>query len=148
MSGRFSKVHGRALWRSKRFQGLSGSDPKLLHLYFITSEFQCSAGAFSVPDAYVVADLGWDQKRYLAARQELVDAELIAFDTETSTVYVRRWFRHNPPQNTKHSMGCQRQIEELDSEAVAEIVQAEFDAVERLAPNVSNELKHRLGMGR
>lgn len=130
MSGRFSKVHGRALWRSKRFLGLSDSDAKLLLFYFMTSEHQTSAGAYAIPDGYAVADLGWELKRYHKARAQLVEAELIAFDEETDTVYVERWFKHNPAQNIKHAIGIRRQIEELESEVIAAKVQTDFDATD------------------
>ena len=56
MSKRFTKVHP-AIWRSQRFMGLASNDAKLLHLYFLTSEHQNSAGAYVIPDGYVAADL-------------------------------------------------------------------------------------------
>lgn len=126
MSKRFSKVSP-AVWRSKRFNGLSGSDAKLLYLYLVTCEHQSSAGAYEMPDGYAIADLAWELPRYQQARDELIAAELIAFDDDTSTVYVRRWFKHSPPMNEKHAQGIQRIIGELESQIIAEQVQEEFD---------------------
>lgn len=126
---RFSKVSP-AVWRSKRFASLSGCEPKLLYLYFVTSEHQTSIGAYTIPTGYAVADLGWDIATYEVARKELEHAGLIIFDEDTSVVYVERWFKHSPPQNMKHAQGCQRLIGELESEMIAEKVQADFDAVD------------------
>jgi len=130
MSKRFTKVHP-AIWRSPRFGGLPSSDAKLLHFYFLTSEHQNSSGACVIPDGYAAADLGWTLAAYRKAREELVAAGLIAFDTDTSTVYVERWFKHNPPMNTKHAQGCQRLIGEIENEALMIKVQGDFDAANK-----------------
>ena len=126
-SKRFSKVSP-SVWRSRRFTALSGSDAKLLYLYFVTSEHQTSIGAYTIPPGYAVADLGWTVPAYETARKELEAAGLIVYDDDADTVYVERWFKHCPPQNVKHSQGCQRLIGELDSEMIQEKVQADFDA--------------------
>ena len=95
MTKRFSKVSP-AVWRSRRFTSLPDSDAKLLYLYFVTSEHQTSIGAYVIPTGYAIADLAWDAPRYENARTALVAADLIAFDDDTSTVYVLRWFKHSP----------------------------------------------------
>jgi hypothetical protein len=149
-SKRFSKVSP-AVWRSRRFTGLSNTEAKLLYLYFVTSEHQTSIGAYSIPTGYALADLGWQAPAYEAARAELVRAGLIVFDDEAETVYVERWFKHSPPMNVKHLQGCQRLIGELDSAMIQDKVQADLDAVEANrspipdAPNVSPALMETLG---
>jgi hypothetical protein len=125
-SKRFSKVYP-ALWRSKRFTGLSSSDCKLLYLYLLTSEHQTSAGAYAIPDGYVATDMAWDLERYREARDELVKAGLIAFDPETTEVYIERWFKHSPPMNNKHAQGIQRLIGEIESEAILLKAQEQFE---------------------
>ena len=130
MTKRFSKVSP-AVWRSRRFMSIPDSDAKLLYLYFVTSEHQTSIGAYVIPTGYAIADLAWDASRYEGARAALVDAELIAFDDETSIVYVERWFKHSPPMNESHAQGCQRLISELESYGIAEKVQADFDEADR-----------------
>lgn len=130
MSKRFTKVHP-AVWRSQRFAGLASSDAKLLHFYFMTSEHQNSSGACIIPDGYVAADLGWSLPAYRKARDELIAAGLIAFDVATTTAYVERWFKHNPPMNTKHAQGCQRLIGEIESETLMLKVQGDFDEANR-----------------
>jgi hypothetical protein len=148
-SKRFSKVSP-AVWRSRRFISLSTCEAKLLYLYFVTSEHQTSIGAYSIPTGYAIADLGWKVEAYETARAEIEKAGLIVFDEDTETVYVQRWFKHCPPMNVKHSQGCHRLIGELDSEMIAEKVQADLDEVESGrnpipdAPNVSPALMESL----
>jgi hypothetical protein len=140
MSGarRFSKVSP-AVWGSQRFMGLPSSDEKLLYLYFLTSEHMTSAGAYRIKEGYAIADLGWTAPQYRKARVALVEAELIAYDEGHETVYVLRWFTHNPPQNEKHAKGTQRLIGELDSEIIQAKVMEDFEAVEELrAPSSLN----------
>jgi hypothetical protein len=128
VSKRFSKVYP-ALWRSKRFTGLSGSDSKLLYLYLLTSEHQTSAGAYAIPDGYVATDMAWELKRYREARDELVKAGLIAFDPETCEVYIERWFKHSPPMNDKHAQGIQRLLDEIESEVIQLKALEDFEVV-------------------
>lgn len=126
MSKRFTKVYGEALWRSKRFRAASRNG-KLLYLYLLTSGHQTSIGAFTLPDQYAVADLGWEIEEYRETRNELEASGLIGFDADTEEVYVCTWFRHSPPQNEKHAQGCQRLINDLESSMLCELVQQEFD---------------------
>lgn len=157
MSGRkFSKVSP-ALWRSGRFATLPTKEAKLLYLYFLTSEHQTSAGAFRIPDGYACEDLGWERKDYHEARQCLIDGEMIVFDADTEEVFVLRWFKHNPPTNPKHRAGTERLISEIDSDAIREIAEAEYDELCTTSepenprgnslPTVSPELQSRLGRG-
>lgn len=130
MTKRFTKIGAGALWRSKRFTGLSSTDAKLLLFYFLTSEHMTSAGGYEVPDGYAIADLGWTLEQYRKARRELVDAGLILFDEAATVVYVLRWFKHNVPMNQRHSAGTARLISELPSDAIRE--QAETDFTEAM----------------
>lgn len=119
-----------AIWRPGRFMSLASSDAKLLHFYLMTNEHQNSAGAYRLPDGYACADLGWTPEKYRQYRAELVEACLIDFDDATSTVYIEQWFKHSPPQNDKHALGTRRMIEAIDSDAIREKVEAEFEEAE------------------
>jgi hypothetical protein len=121
----FSKVSP-AIWRSPRFRCLE-NDARLLQLFFICCDHQNSAGAFVIPAGYACSDLQWTHEQYVTARDQLRDADLIAFDEVTDEVYVRRWFAHNPPTNDKHAQGTLRRISEIQSDEVREIVEADFD---------------------
>lgn len=134
MVKRFSKIGAGALWRSKRFAGLPSTEAKLLLFYFLTSEHMTSAGGYEVPDGYAIADLGWTLDQYRTARSELVEAELILFDEETSVVYVLRWFKHNIPMNQRHSAGTARLISELPSDFIREQAEADFTEAMNVAP--------------
>lgn len=120
----FNKI-APVLWRSKRFNSLS-SIGKIIHLYMMTCEHQNSAGCFRLPDAYAVSDLGCTLNEYIAGRDELVAAELISFDAETSEVFVHRWFKHNPATNDKHAIGTERLIGEIESDILREKAEVEF----------------------
>ena len=130
MSGReWSKVSP-ALWRSPRFLGLTGSDERLLLVYYMTSDHMNSSGCYRIPDGYAVADLGWTLERYRKARPLLVDAGLISFDAATDEVFVDRWFKHNPPTNAKHAKGAKTLISKIESDALREKAEAECAATD------------------
>jgi hypothetical protein len=110
----FNKVSP-TLWRSNRFVGLPSDDGRLLYLYLLTCPHQNSAGCFWLPDGYVCNDLAWDRDRYIKARQRLIDADLIGFDGNEQVVFIRRWFRHNPPMNPSHVTGIEKALMQCPS---------------------------------
>ena len=112
----FSKVSP-AVWLSKRFTNLASDDAKLCYLYLLTSEHQNSAGVYRLKDEYAVADLRWTMDRYFNARAQLIEADLIRFDADTSTVMIKRWFRHNGPMNESHYKGVMKVIRKIEHEA-------------------------------
>lgn len=122
----YSKV-SRALWQSQRFNALGGADDKLLYLYFLTCPHQTSAGCYRLPDGYALSDLGWTLDAYQARRAAVVAADLIAFDAETSEVYIEQWLRHSPPTNNKHAQGIRKVIECIDSDVLREKAEADFN---------------------
>lgn len=124
----FSKISP-ALWRSGRFLSLD-SDAKVLHIYFLTSEHQNSAGCFRLPDGYACSDLGWQLGCYIRCRNQVIKVGLVSFDNETSEVFVHRWFKHNPPMNDKHALGTCNIINRVESDDIRETVEAEFQEVD------------------
>ena len=62
-------------------------------------------------------------KRYSAAREELVTAEMIRFDAENSIVMVERWFKHNPPTSEDHLKGIERLLQRLAASPLQEASQ-------------------------
>ncbi|MCC0035339.1 MAG: hypothetical protein H6887_08780 [Hoeflea sp.] len=124
----FSKISP-TVWRSGRFNGLD-SDAMVLHLYFMTCEHQNSAGCFRLPDGYACADLGWELGNYIRCRNQIIKAGLVSFDTESSEVFVHRWFKHNPPMNDKHAQGTCHIIQRIESDDIREKVEAEFQEVD------------------
>lgn len=124
----FSKISP-AIWRSERFTSLD-TDAKVLHLYLMSCEHQNSAGCFRLPDGYACSDLGWNVDEYRPCRDRLVKAGLISFDPDTVEIYVHRWFKHNPPMNDKHAIGARRVIDGIESDAIRDLVDAEFQIAE------------------
>ncbi|MDX0513329.1 hypothetical protein GOD47_01410 [Sinorhizobium medicae] len=124
----FSKISP-AVWRSERFTTLD-TDAKLLHLYLISCEHQNSAGCFRLPDGYACSDLGWEMGKYREARDRLIADDLASFDAQTAEIYVHRWFKHNPPMNDKHAIGTRSIIERIESDAIREKVEAEFQTAD------------------
>jgi hypothetical protein len=129
----FSKISP-AVWSSKRFNNLATDDAKLALIYLMTSEHQTSAGCYRLPDAYAAADLRWSLERFQKARAELVAADLVLYDPESSVVMVRGWFRHNPPMNSKHLKGIRNFLERLPSQQIWKEATAELEVVIETAP--------------
>lgn len=127
--GRQFNMIAPAIWRSARFLGVS-SDAKALHLYLLTSPHQNSAGTYCLPDGYACADLRWPLDLYQSSRAELVEAELIAFDEETSEIYVLRWFQHCAPKGPKQQAGTRRLVEAIESDPIREKVEDDYLAAE------------------
>lgn len=130
MSNKFSMVSS-SLWWSKRFRPL-GTDAKLLYLYCLTGERQNSSGAFRAPEGHVLSDLDWSAEHYHSCRQALIDADLIAFDADEDTVYVKRWFKQCPPKNPKHAAGTRKLIEAIESDLIRELVESDFLEAEEI----------------
>lgn len=145
----FSKISP-ALWQSDRFNNLPSDDGRYLYLYLLTSRHQTSAGCYQLPDGYACTDLRWELERYARARKELIDADLVRFDEDTGVVMITRWFRHNPPMNSKHLTGVERIIERLPSDAIREAAQESLreacDAME--AERAAREAQRGAGAGR
>lgn len=125
----FSKISP-AIWRSRRFLGLSDRG-KVLQLYLLSNAHVSSAGCYELPDGYACADLGWDLSDYLATRSELQDAGMIDVDAELSIILIERWFHHNAPANADHATGCRRRLAAVESERLRDKAIAAFDEVDK-----------------
>ena len=115
----FTKVSP-ALWQSKRFLGLPSDDGRLLYLYLFTCPHQNICGCFWLPDGYACNDLRWNVERYRETLAQLVKAELIQVDADGENILIERWFQHNPPMNSSHQTGIERQVERIPSEEMQE----------------------------
>jgi hypothetical protein len=122
----FSKISP-AVWHSLRFNNLPSDDGRYLYLYFLTCEHQNSAGCYRLPDGYACDDLRWLLERYLPARKQLVEADLIQFDEVNHVVMICRWFKHNPPMNEKHFIGIECILERLPSASIRESALGELN---------------------
>ncbi|RUW92049.1 hypothetical protein [Mesorhizobium sp. M7A.F.Ca.US.010.02.1.1] len=138
----FSKVSS-ALWRSKRFLGLTSDRARLLLVYFITCSHQNSAGAYSLPVGYALADLGWTAEEYRQHLDELIEACLVAYDEETSEIFVTGWFKVCPPMNEKHASGTMTRVNEIESEQVRAVVIGEFKAAQKVRLLLQGEARRQ-----
>ncbi|ESZ17689.1 hypothetical protein X735_09840 [Mesorhizobium sp. L2C085B000] len=138
----FSKVSS-ALWRSKRFLALASDRARLLLVYFITCSHQNSAGAYSLPVGYALADLGWAAEEYRRHLDELVEACLVAYDDDTEEVFVTGWFKVCPPQNEKHATGTMTRINDIESDAVRQVALGEFKESTKSRLRVQSEVRRQ-----
>lgn len=138
MAGRTFTMVATTIWRSERFLTVS-DEAKVLYFYYLTSEHQNSAGAYRILDGYACTDLRCDLKQYKRNRDELIKAELVAFDPGTSEVYLLRWFQHCRPKGAKQEAGTRRMIAAIESDVIRELVERDWTATEPPAENV-----HRL----
>ncbi len=125
----FNKVSP-ILWQSTRFQGLPSDDGRFLFLYLLTCPHNNSAGCYWLPDGYACHDLRWDQDRYDAALQSLIEAGIVDHDSENQVVLIERWFRHNPSMNRSHYKGIIGQLEKVPSDRLCTKAFAALEAAE------------------
>ena len=129
----YSKISP-AVWQSARFNSLPSDDGRYLYLYLLTCSHQTSAGCYTLPEGYACSDLHWSPERYSAAREQLVAADLVHFDSQGEVILITRWFKHNPPMSESHLVGIERQLERLPSLTLYEesqtALQAAWEAVQ------------------
>ena len=129
----FSKISP-AVWGSERFNSLPSDDARYLYLYLLTCEHQTSGGTFKLKDGYATDDLKWDVHRYVTAREQLIEADLVRFDAAASIVLIARWFKHNCPMNESHFRGVEKLLLKLPSEALKQealqSLQESYDALQ------------------
>ena len=125
----YSKISP-ALWDSERFNTLPSDDGRYLYLYLLTSRHQTSAGTYRLPDGYAATDLRWAPERYAMAREQLVQADLIRFEAQTSVVMITRWFKHNPPMNDSHLKSIEGELERLPSLTLSEAAQKDLELIQ------------------
>ncbi|WP_027142100.1 hypothetical protein [Mesorhizobium sp. WSM3626] len=126
MSARYFTKVSPAVWRSRRFMGLSDEE-KVGYLYLLTNAHISSAGVYELPPGYACADLGWTLPTYQSVIQALVAVELI--DHDEDVVLIERWFQHNPPANDDHATGTRRRLVAVESDRLREKALASFDVV-------------------
>lgn len=119
------------LWQSDRFRGVPPM-AQLLHLYLLTCRHQNSAACCSIPDGYILTDLRWTPEELSAAKRQLVDSDLIAFDPQTDDYFIRRFYKYCAPQNPKHIIAIKRFVAACRSDTVRNTAQTEFAVAEEL----------------
>lgn len=123
----FSKVSPQ-VWESERFRALPDDSARLAYLYLLTNGHQNSIGCYRLPVAYACADMGWEASKYLEMLEALALADLIQVDQQTREILILRWFKHNPPTNTKHAQGAFRLVAKIESAALRRKAEADLQA--------------------
>jgi hypothetical protein len=116
------------IWSSHRFRGLPDQTARYGMLYVLTNAHQNLIGCYRLPATYAAEDTGLALVKWQSALEALVEAELIAFDSHTDEIFIRRWFVHNPPTNSKHFLGCERAARKVQSPTLRELVASELSA--------------------
>ena len=138
MSRRYGQVPLN-LWRHPAFKALSDQG-KVAVLFFWSGPHSTSAGVGLVPDGYAVADLGWNETQWQAARLEAEKAGFVKRDDATETVLVQNYLACNRPVNVRHRAAIVNQILSIDCpelRQIAECALAEVEKPQLPAPKVS-----------
>jgi|GEM_PF-1390781 len=126
----FSKVSP-AVWRSKRFLGLSDLG-KIGYLYVLSNAHVTSAGVYELPPGYACSDLDWTADQFAGVVSELVQCGLIDHDPEFNVILIERWFKHCPPANGDHATGTRRRLEQIESARLREKAVVAFDEADAI----------------
>jgi hypothetical protein len=127
----FSKVSP-AIWASRRFRSVSVPARTFL-IYLMTNEHIDSSGCYRLPLAYAAHDFDVEPDQVGELLGELVKADLISRDEEADWVFIKRWFKHNPPINDSHATGTRKIISQIESDPLREETETAFnEAVEAI----------------
>lgn len=101
----YTRVESR-FWQDEKMRNVS-DDARYLMLYLLTSPHRNILGLYFLPFPYACFDLGWDEKRFKKALEELLNTGGIAYDTISHMVLVKNYLKHNPlenPNQVKHAI--------------------------------------------
>lgn len=143
----FSKV-GTAFWTSPSIQGLS-DDGKLLALYVITSPHSNAAGAYRLPDGYVMADLEWERERVREGFRELSAKGFATRCDATMWLFIHKHWRHNAIENPNQAKHVLRTLEDVpgDSTVLPMIREALVEYADQFPAGLVDSFMERFGKG-
>ncbi|HHV99974.1 MAG TPA: hypothetical protein GXX36_10480 [Clostridiaceae bacterium] len=93
----YTRVESR-FWQDEKMRTIS-DDARYLMLYFLTSPHRNIMGFYFLPSPYACFDLGWDEKRFQKALQELLQTGCVKYDACTHVVLIQNYLKHNPLEN-------------------------------------------------
>jgi hypothetical protein len=97
MARDYGRIH-HTFWSSPTTSKLS-DDGKLLSIYLMTCSHATIAGAFRLPDGYLLEDIGWDSERVSKGFTELFRNGFAKRCETTKWVWVVKHLNWNPPEN-------------------------------------------------
>ena len=107
----YTRVESR-FWQDEKMRTVS-DDARYLMLYLLTSPHRNIVGFYFLPSPYACFDLGWDEKRFMKALQELLSAGLIRYDKQVHVVLVKNYLKHNPLENPNQVKSAIEKIKEI-----------------------------------
>lgn len=99
-----------SFWQSARAEGWS-SEATQLGAYLLTSPHSNGIGCYSLPDGYIAADLGWDEKQIRKGFEELSRNGFA--DRFGTVVFLPKFMRWNPIANGNVAKARQGEWEAL-----------------------------------
>jgi len=107
----YTRVESR-FWQDEKMRNVS-DDARYLMLYLLTSPHRNILGLYFLPFPYACFDLGWDEKRFKKALEELLKTGGIAYDAISHVVLVKNYLKHNPLENLNQVKHAIEKLNEL-----------------------------------
>ncbi|MEG3071054.1 MAG: hypothetical protein RQM92_09770 [Candidatus Syntrophopropionicum ammoniitolerans] len=107
----YTRVESR-FWQDEKMRAVS-VDARYLMLYLLTSPHRNIIGFYFLPAPYACFDLGWDEKRFNVALNELIAAGVVLYDQEAHVLLVVNYLKHNPLENPNQGKGAVSKLKEL-----------------------------------
>lgn len=92
--GRQRTIDDAGFWRSVQISVRSQEDKATL-LYLLTSPFSNIVGVYQIVPHVAAAEMGWTSEQLLPVLARLSDANLIDYDEDSCSVWVKIWWDHN-----------------------------------------------------
>jgi len=99
-------------WQDEKMRAVT-DDARYLMLYLLTSPHRNILGFYFLPFPYACFDLGWDEKRFKKALEELLNTGGIAYDAISHVVLVKNYLKHNPLENPNQVKSAIVKLDEL-----------------------------------
>lgn len=95
--GKYRKVDPR-IWNDAKFRTLS-DNAKLVVFFLLTHPHMTAVGAMRATPEGLASELGWSQKGFREAFQEVCEKGIAKHDDEASFVWLPKFLRYNPPES-------------------------------------------------
>lgn len=119
-------------------------DTRTVAFYILTCDHRTTEGLFRLPEAYIVADLGWTPARIRKCLVELEKANFIKRSGDV--VLIVKALKTQAPQNPNQARAAVRAVELVPStELDAEFLQLAEQFSERLTQQLREQLPERFG---
>ena len=94
----------------------------ILFIYLMTSPQSNGIGLYVIRNGYTFLHLKkFTEEDYNAARQELIEKKMIAFDEENSVIFIKNFLKYNPATNQKHAKGIATNLTKLPKSKLVEL---------------------------